>query len=221
MSAPTRPGDGRLATAVAVLVVLAAAIATVLLLRDGGPTVSVQGQASASGAAVGTSPVAPATTGDGVVASASCTSAPSRAADGTPTSFDAVNAVDGRAETAWRCDGDGVGRTIVLRLPRTTRISQLTIVPGYAKTDAADGSDRYAQNRRITGLTVDAGDGPPTAAALDPDPTRRAAQTVRFPAVETATVTLTITSSVPGEPVGTQPASDRVAISEITFPELG
>jgi len=216
----TASRDVRAATTVAVVLVLAAAVAGVLLLRDGGPTVAVAGEASAAGAGAGPVSTGPAAIAGGVVATASCTSAPSRAADGTPTSFDAGNAVDGRMDTAWRCDGDGVGDRLVLRLPRSGRVSQLTIVPGYAKTDQADGSDRYAQNRRISGLTVDTGDGPPTAVSLDPSPTRRAAQTVRFPAAETDTVTLTITSSVPGAPVGTRPASDRVAISEVTFPEL-
>ncbi|ODU03980.1 MAG: hypothetical protein ABS81_12230 [Pseudonocardia sp. SCN 72-86] len=218
MSAPSPGRDARIAAGIVVLLVLGAAIVGALLLRGGGPTTAVVGQASAqAGGARGTS--APAG-GSGLRASASCTSAPSRSSDGSPTSFEAARAVDGVMDTAWRCDGDGAGRQLVLRLPSSQRVSELTIVPGYAKIDPGDGSDRYAQNRRITSMTIDTGTGPATPVSLDSSTTRRQPQTVRFPAAETSTVTLTILTSDPGMPVGTQAASDRIAISEITFPEL-
>ncbi|GAY12784.1 hypothetical protein [Pseudonocardia sp. N23] len=217
--------DARIAAGVVVLLVLGAAVAGALLLRSGGPTTSVVGQASpqAGGSRVmaGGGGIPPPTLPvSGLQASATCTSAPSRASDGTPTGFDPGNAVDGRLDTAWRCDGDGAGRQLVLRLPGSQRVSQLTIVPGYAKIDPGDGSDRYVQNRRITSMTVDTGSGPATPVSLDSSPTRRDPQTIRFPEAETSTVTLTILTSDPGQPVGTQPASDRVAVSEVAFPEL-
>ncbi|MBN9112602.1 MAG: hypothetical protein J0I34_27910 [Pseudonocardia sp.] len=219
MNAPSPGRDARIAAGIVVLLVLGAAVAGAFLLRGGGPTTTVVGAASPqAGGARGTSGPPPVT--GGVRASATCTSAPSRASDGTPTTFDPGNAVDGRPDTAWRCDGDGAGRQIVLRLPEKVRVSELTIVPGYAKIDPGDGSDRYAQNRRITSMTVDTGTGAATPVSLDSSPTRRDPQTVRFRAAETSTVTLTILTSDPGRAVGTQPASDRVAISEITFPEL-
>jgi hypothetical protein len=218
---PRTPGRGtRIAAGIVVLLVLAAAVAGALLLRGGGPTTAVVGEARPqAGGAAGTGGTMPPAAG-GLRASATCTSAPSRSSDGAPTTFEPGNAVDGRPDTAWRCDGDGTGRRLVVHLPGRQRVSELTIVPGYAKIDPADGSDRYTQNRRITSMTIDTGSGPATSVSLDPSPTRRDPQTVRFPAAETSTVTLTILTTDPGRPVGTQPASDRVAISEITFPGL-
>ncbi|GEL24937.1 hypothetical protein PSU4_38910 [Pseudonocardia sulfidoxydans NBRC 16205] len=219
MTAPGPGRDARIAAGIVVLLVLGAAVAGALLLRGGGPTTAVVGQASPqAGGTRGSDGPPPAASG--VRASATCTSAPSRASDGTPTTFEPGNAVDGRPDTAWRCDGDGAGRQLVLRLPEKARVSELTIIPGYAKIDPGDGSDRYAQNRRITSMTIDTGSGPATSVSLDSSPTRREPQTVRFRAAETSTVTVTILTTDPGRPVGAQPASDRVAISEITFPEL-
>jgi hypothetical protein len=65
-------------------------------------------------------------------ASASCTAAGSKDAAGTPTSYAAGRAVDGQADTAWRCDGDGVGQSIQLDLAGPSTITSVGIVPGYA-----------------------------------------------------------------------------------------
>ncbi|MBD0293546.1 MAG: hypothetical protein ICV70_08240 [Jiangellaceae bacterium] len=44
---------------------------------------------------------------------------------------------------------DGVGESLALELSGNMRVAELRPVPGYAKADTADGTDRYAENRRI------------------------------------------------------------------------
>lgn len=216
---PRRARSGATLAWVAAIAVLAAVVAGVVVLvpavRSGtvGPTVTVTGsQAAAPPAVVASGREA------GLSVAAACVSAPSRAADGTPTSFGPANMIDGRVDTAWRCDGDGVGRRIVLSLGGTQSISELSLIPGYAKTDPADGADRYAQNRRISSVRIDFDDGVTTTATFDVAPANRSPQTVRFAAVRTGTVTVTITGSAPGSAVGGQAAADKVAISELTVP---
>jgi hypothetical protein len=73
----------------------------------------------------------------------------SKDAAGNPVSFAASNAVDGNLATAWRVPGDGVGASLVLSFDRPVHVAWIGVVPGYAKVDPADGSDRFAQNRRV------------------------------------------------------------------------
>lgn len=83
-------------------------------------------------------------------ATAACTAPEGRDASNQPVSYAAANVLDGRLVTAWRCGGAAVGKELVMTLPRETEIARVGLVPGYAKTDPADGTDRYAQNNRIT-----------------------------------------------------------------------
>jgi hypothetical protein len=45
---------------------------------------------------------------------ASCVSPTSKDAAGNVTAYNAVNAVEDRLDTAWRCDGSGVGVRVVI-----------------------------------------------------------------------------------------------------------
>ena len=145
--------------------------------------------------------------------SASCTRAPSRDSVGNPTSYEPARAVDGDPTTAWRCDGDGTGQHITLDLAGPARVTRIGLVPGLAKTDPGDGTDRYAQNRRIAQVRVstDAGD---VEAALETDAGDRQVQYIDVGAT-TRSVTVTILRSVPGAEQNGQAAVDSVAISEI------
>ena len=125
-------------------------------------------------------------------------------------------AVDGRDDTAWRCDGDGIGHALVIDLGTVRTIDGVGIVPGYAKTDPADGTDRYAQDRRISVVRYAFDDGTTVTQNLDTDPAHRAPQWVAFPAERTEHVVVLVLSSVPGSEVNGQPAVDKVAISEVT-----
>ena len=68
---------------------------------------------------------------------------------GNPTSYGAEHVLDEDPTTAWRVEGDGSGATITVTLSGPARLTQVGLIPGYAKTDATSGVDRFAQERRI------------------------------------------------------------------------
>jgi hypothetical protein len=141
-------------------------------------------------------------------AKASCQSESSVDAAGNPVSYPPRNMYDGDLTTAWRCDGRGSGERIVLRLPAVTEIGQVGMVPGYAKTDARSGADRYAQNNRITRVRWRFGSGPPQVQRLDGSAKNRSMQTIRIPATKTRRVVIEILGSKAGP-------RNTVAISEV------
>ena len=148
-------------------------------------------------------------------AAAACTSAPSQDAAGAAVTYGPGQVLDGRPDTAWRCDGDGVGQQIRIDLGRRTTLRSVGIVPGYAKTDPVDGADRYAQNRRISRVRYSFDDGTTVEQEFDTAPADRAVQTLPLTGVTTTSVTVTVLASVPGQQVGAYPPSDKVAISEL------
>jgi hypothetical protein len=148
---------------------------------------------------------------------AQCVSQPSQDAAGNPTSYEPAQAVDGRADTAWRCDGDGVGQTLEIRFRAPHDVSTVGLIPGLAKTDPSDGTDRYAQDRRIAAVRYTFDDGSSVVQRFDTSPGNRSMQSMQVPRVRTAHVSLTILESVPGSPVNGQPPVDKVAVSEVAF----
>ena len=76
--------------------------------------------------------------------------------------YEAGKAIDGVPDTAWRCDGSGVGQQLQVSFPGRVALTSIGMVPGYAKTDPYDGTDRYTQNRRISAVqyTFDDGSSP-------------------------------------------------------------
>lgn len=66
--------------------------------------------------------------------------------------YDAANLIDGFDDTAWRVTGDGTGVTITISLSTLSRITSVGLLPGYAKVDPFDGTDRWPQNRRPTAV---------------------------------------------------------------------
>lgn len=138
---------------------------------------------------------------------ATCTSRPGRDSAGDPVSYRAGNAADGDESTAWRCPGHAIGERLVLRLGSRIPIAEVGLIPGYAKTDPASHTDRYAQNNRITkvrwrigGITVDQ-----TVSGAKDD---RSMQLLRIPRTSAARVTLEIVEVDPG-------SRDTTAISEV------
>jgi hypothetical protein len=148
---------------------------------------------------------------------ASCTAAGSKDPAGTPTSYEAGRAVDGQADTAWRCDGDGVGQSIQLDLARPSTITGVGIVPGYAKTDPSDATDRYRQNRRISSVRYEFDNGTSIDQRLDTSPGSRQMQSIPIGPVVTSHVRVVILGSDPGGPSATQPAAEKIAVSEISL----
>jgi hypothetical protein len=120
--------------------------------------------------------------------------------DGNPTSYDASNMLDGVPETAWRAAGDGSSLKLVFTFPEKTRISEVGLVNGYAKTatdDEGRSFDWYTGHRRITEVTWNFGVGDVVRQALDDD---RSMQTIEIDPVEVRKVVLKIVStSEPGD----------------------
>jgi len=142
------------------------------------------------------------------VVEASCQSDPSRDANGAQVTYDPAFAVDDDPESAWRCPGDGVEESIVLDLGGSIRVAEVGLVPGYAKTDPADDTDRYAENRRITAVRWRFDDGTTVEQQLDPDPGLRDLQTLRLPPTATTRLVMEIVASSDG-------ARNSVAVSDL------
>ncbi len=76
--------------------------------------------------------------------------APARFDDAhNPTNYHASNLLDRNPSTSWRVVGDGRGVTVTLTLPRPRHITHVGLIPGYAKTDPATGTNRFYQENRI------------------------------------------------------------------------
>ncbi|HEU4511506.1 MAG TPA: hypothetical protein VFR87_00215, partial [Nocardioidaceae bacterium] len=117
-------------------------------------------------------------------ASATCQSAGSVDAAGNPVTYEPAKAHDSDLTTAWRCDGTGIGQALTLELPQQTSLSEVGLVPGYAKTDPANGVDRYAENNRITRVRWRFEDGTTFVQRMSADPDDRSMRTMRIPVTE-------------------------------------
>jgi hypothetical protein len=137
---------------------------------------------------------------------ASSVAPPSHDAAGNEVTFEAENAVDGEDATAWRTVGDGVGESLVLNYDHTVHVTRVSLIPGYAKVDPSDGTNRFTQNRRIRTARFSFSDGSgtnvgpfrdaPTLQGVDVD-------------VDTDSVTIQILTTT------SNPERDYTAISEV------
>ncbi len=128
-----------------------------------------------------------------------------------PVTYEPELTLDAIPETAWRCPGSAVGHQLTYDFGRTVTLTSLGLVPGYAKVDPADGTDRFLENRTVTAVVWRFDDGSTqrqTIAAPVP------AMTTVEPSVgvETRTVVLEI------EGTGNAAAvRDFTAISDVRF----
>ncbi|MDQ3664660.1 MAG: hypothetical protein M3353_08395, partial [Actinomycetota bacterium] len=141
-------------------------------------------------------------------ADASCTSAPGVDAAGEAVTYEPAAAIDADAESAWRCDGDGSGVRLDVTLGQQATVSRVGLIPGYAKTDPVDGTDRYAENRRISEVTWNFDDGESVTQRFDTDPDNRSLQWTSVPDAETRAVEIAIEASA-------EAARNTVAISTV------
>jgi hypothetical protein len=130
---------------------------------------------------------------------------------GNPVHYVAENMLDGIPETAWVTHGDASGKTMTFTLPRTTHVTRVGLVNGYAKTDPYDGTNRYKQERRIVSATWSFDNGDPIAQTFSE---RRAMQSIAVPDATTRIVRLRIDVVTGPNPDPAQ-AVDATAISDV------
>jgi serine/threonine protein kinase len=74
-------------------------------------------------------------------------------------SYEPERATDGNPETAWRVEGNGRNHYLQLDFAQPILVEELLILPGYAKIDPYDGTDRFWQNRRVRRARLEFSDG--------------------------------------------------------------
>ena len=97
----------------------------------------------------------------GVTVTATQTAEGSTDSEGNVVTYEAANVVDGDPGTAWRMpfndwDWDDY---ILITFDEPVTITELGLIPGYAKVDPASGADRFMQNHRICRATWQSSDG--------------------------------------------------------------
>ena len=139
--------------------------------------------------------------------SADCTAPPGRDSAGHKVTYVPKNAIDAKADTAWRCNGTAIGQKLTLRMSGDVDVAEVGLVPGYAKTDPESGVDRYAENNRISRVRWTLGDGQSIVQRLDTGRSSRAVQLLRVPRTTTDTITLEVLAVARG-PRNTTAISD-------------
>ena len=137
------------------------------------------------------------------------TAPPTTDLDGNLVAYEASQMADGNPATAWRTAGDATGEQVVVTLAEPGVVNRVGLVNGYAKQVA--GVDWYPNNRRILAVTWTFDDGTEVEQTFAERP---AMQRMKVPAVETSTLTLTITSVTP--PGSGNLGRDYTAISEVS-----
>jgi hypothetical protein len=132
---------------------------------------------------------------------------------GNPVTYVPEQMFDGRMNTAWRCNGHGVGQVVTFELPAGSTIVEVGLVNGYAKVDPATGAKRYGEYRRITKVTWAFANGTSYQQSLEDEVTTM--QRLRIPPQPSDHVTLSIDAST--GPGSTARGRDAVVISEVAF----
>ncbi len=132
---------------------------------------------------------------------------------GNPVTYVPEQMFDGRMNTAWRCNGDGVGQVVTFDFPAEATIVEVGLVNGYAKVDPATGAKRYGEYRRISKVTWTFANGTSFQQSLNDGVTTM--QKLTIPSQQGDRVTLTIEAST--GPGSTARGRDAVVISEVAF----
>ena len=134
--------------------------------------------------------------------SSTCTADPSKG-PGWSLSYRARNTVDGDPTTAWRCNGLAVDQVLSFELAPGSRVVQVGLVPGAAR------SDRDPRANRITRVSWRFGDAAPIEQTISAGASA-SMRTVEVPTTSTDQVRLTILGVAPG--VNNQTAISAVQI---------
>jgi hypothetical protein len=132
---------------------------------------------------------------------------------GNPVTYVPEQMFDGRMDTAWRCNGDGVGQVVTFDFPAGATINEVGLVNGYAKVDPATGAERYGEYRRISKVTWTFANGASFQQSLNDGVTTM--QKLKISPQQGDRVTLTIEAST--GPGSTARGRDAVVISEVAF----
>jgi hypothetical protein len=185
------PTDAPNATSTVPLAAPSTAVATAV--RPATPTARPRPPAATLQAATTQSQAEPAKVAP-VQVSASNSAPDSQDARGNITTFLPENTIDGQLETAWRVPGDGVSQWLLLEFAQPVELSTVRILPGYAKVDVDDGTNRFLQNRRVRRVRLEFSAGPAVEATLEDEP---AVQGIPVSGVRTSFVRIVILESLP------------------------
>jgi hypothetical protein len=89
---------------------------------------------------------------------------------GNVVMFEPDNMLDEEPNTAWRTPGDGTGQRVTLVLDRPHRVTELSLIPGYAKVDPCGGERRFPENRTISQVLLRFDDGTSVTGGFKPRP---------------------------------------------------
>lgn len=208
--------DERPAPAVIVVVLALCAVAGFV---GGGVLASLPGGGGSAEASASSVPTVPATPVDIAAVEASCQRESGVDQASNPVEYKPEFVLDEDTQTAWQCrDTDGAGETLTFDLGEPVAVSELGLIPGYAKTDPHEGTDWYPLNRRLTEVRWHFDDGEPLVQTLDPHPDLRDMQSVSLDEPRTtSTLTMEIVSSVLG-PDGNR---NNVAVTEVMITACG
>jgi hypothetical protein len=87
-----------------------------------------------------------------VSVTATCQAPPGVDSVGNTITYEPELTLDAVGATAWRCPGSATGHRLVYDFGAPVTIASLALVPGYAKVDPVDGTDRFAENRTVTAV---------------------------------------------------------------------
>jgi hypothetical protein len=210
--------------------VLAAVVAAIALVLAGGVYLAVAGFGSStddagSGAAVGKAAggggsndepgvtINPSRVGPlhPVSVTATCQAPPGVDSAGNPVSYEPELTLDSEGATAWRCPGSAVGQQLVYDFGTPVTLASVALVPGYAKVDPVDGSDRFTENRTVTAVVWMFDYGAPHEQAIA-SPSPAMAESELSTGVVTRQVVLEIAGT--GNPDAVR---DFTAISDVHF----
>lgn len=142
------------------------------------------------------------------------TAPPNQDVSGNMVRYDGRNMLDGVPQTCWRMIGDGTGKEITLTLAKSTRLTSVGMINGYAKTahEGPKALDWYHGNRRVLTVEWTFDDG--KTVTQDLADTNRM-QTVKVGPVTTRTVRLKLVSV--SEPGRGPAARNNTAISDVSL----
>jgi serine/threonine protein kinase len=83
----------------------------------------------------------------------------SKDSGGNPVTYEPDNVIDQDSSTAWRIKGNGSGEWLQLDFGRSVEVQEIGIIPGYAKIDPYDGTDRFKQNYVLHNIRLEFSDG--------------------------------------------------------------